>query len=109
MTTAFAHGRARRSNYRSRRLWEEAAALIFAVVVLIWTLTPIYNMIAVALEAHGDVFTNDLFPSKGCVALVSARSPQHRQDDRGRIPQPCRRSNSADVAPVERVRLELIK
>jgi multiple sugar transport system permease protein len=64
MTTALAHGRARRSNYRSRRRWEEAAALIFAVVVLIWTLTPIYNMIAVALEAHGDVFTNDLFPSK---------------------------------------------
>jgi len=64
MTTALAHGRARRSNYRSRCRWEEAAALIFAVVVLIWTLTPIYNMIAVALEAHGDVFTNDLFPSK---------------------------------------------
>jgi hypothetical protein len=28
---------------------------------------------------------NDLFSPKGRVALVSARSPQHRQDDRGRI------------------------
>jgi len=64
MTTALAHGGARRSNYRSRRRWQEAASLIFAVVVLIWTLTPIYNMIAVALQAHGDVFTNDIFPSK---------------------------------------------
>ena len=64
MTTALAHGRARRSNYRSRCRWEEAAALIFAVVVLIWTLTPIYNIVIVALESHGDVFTNDIWPSK---------------------------------------------
>jgi hypothetical protein len=44
---------------------------------------------------------NDLFPPKGRVALVSAGSPRHRQDDHVRIPQPCRRSNGADVAPVE--------
>ena len=24
------------------------------VVIVIWTLTPIYNMVAVALESHGD-------------------------------------------------------
>jgi multiple sugar transport system permease protein len=63
VTLALAHGRARR-NYRRRRLWQEAAALVFAVVVLIWTLTPIYNIISVALESHGDVFTNDVFPAK---------------------------------------------
>jgi len=64
VTLALTAGRASRPNYRNRRRWQEAAALAFAVVVLIWTLVPIYNMIAVSLEAHGDVFTNDIFPSK---------------------------------------------
>ena len=64
MTVALAQGPARRPNYRNRRRWQEAAALAFAVVVLIWTLTPIYNIVAVSLEAHGDVFTNDIFPAK---------------------------------------------
>ena len=62
MTLALTSGG--RPNYRNRRRWQEAAALSFAVVVLIWTLVPIYNIIAVSLEAHGDVFTNDIFPSK---------------------------------------------
>jgi multiple sugar transport system permease protein len=53
-----------RPNYRRRRNLREAWALAFAVVLLIWTLTPIYNIIAVALEPHGDVFTNDVFPAK---------------------------------------------
>jgi multiple sugar transport system permease protein len=64
VTLALSAGRASRPNYRNQRRWQEAAALAFAVVVLIWTLTPIYNIIAVSLEAHGDVFTNDVFPSK---------------------------------------------
>jgi len=64
VTIALTADRARRPNYRNRCRWQEAAALLFAVVVLIWTLTPIYNIIAVSLEAHGDVFTNDMFPSK---------------------------------------------
>jgi len=52
----------RRHNYRLRRNLTEAAALAFGLVLVVWTLTPIYNMVAVALEAHGDVFTNDVFP-----------------------------------------------
>ena len=64
MTLALTAGRASKPNYRNRRRWQEAAALLFAVVVLIWTLTPIYNIVAVSLESHGDVFTNDLFPAK---------------------------------------------
>ena len=54
---------ARRPNYRLRRKLGEAAALAFSIPVLIWTLTPIYNIIAVALEPRGDVFTNEVFPS----------------------------------------------
>jgi multiple sugar transport system permease protein len=54
---------AARPNYRARRILREAAALIFGLVILIWTLTPIYNIVMVALEPHGDVFTNDIWPA----------------------------------------------
>jgi multiple sugar transport system permease protein len=53
-----------RRRYRLRRNLTEAAALGLGVVIVIWTLTPIYNMVAVALESHGDVFTNDIWPAK---------------------------------------------
>ena len=51
-------------NYRLRRNLTEAAAMGFGVLIMIWTLVPIYNMVVVALEAHGDVFTNDIWPAK---------------------------------------------
>jgi len=54
----------RRPNYRLRRNLTEAAALAFGLVLVVWTLTPIYNMVAVSLEPHGDVFTNDIWPVK---------------------------------------------
>ena len=56
--------RQRRPNYRLRRNLAEAAALAVGIAVLIWTLAPIYNIVSVALEPHGDVFTNDLWPAK---------------------------------------------
>jgi len=56
--------RQRRPNYRLRRKLAEAAALAVGIAVLIWTLVPIYNIVSVALEPHGDVFTNDLWPAK---------------------------------------------
>src|ERR1700674_4194570 len=52
-----------RPRYRLRRNLGEAAALALGVVVLIWTLTPIYNIVMVALESHGDVFTNEVWPA----------------------------------------------
>jgi multiple sugar transport system permease protein len=54
----------RRRRYRLRRYLSEAAALVLAVLLLIWTLTPIYNIFLVSLEPHGDVFTNDIWPAK---------------------------------------------
>jgi multiple sugar transport system permease protein len=54
----------RRPNYRLRRKLTEAAALAFGLVLVVWTLTPLYNMVAVSLEPHGDVFTNDIWPAK---------------------------------------------
>src|ERR1700674_4846845 len=52
-----------RPRYRLRRNLGEAAALALGVVVLIWTLTPIYNIVMVALESRGDVFTNNIWPA----------------------------------------------
>jgi multiple sugar transport system permease protein len=62
--SAVGSARRRRPNYRLRRNLGEAAALAVGVAVLIWTLVPIYNIVIVALEPHGDVFTNDIWPSK---------------------------------------------
>ena len=66
MSAELAYGRPVRHQrrYRLRRNLTEAAALGLGVVIVIWTLTPIYNMVAVALESHGDVFTNDIWPAK---------------------------------------------
>ena len=62
--TAEGSARRRRPNYRLRRNLAEVAALAVGIAVLIWTLVPIYNILIVALEPHGDVFTNDIWPAK---------------------------------------------
>jgi multiple sugar transport system permease protein len=58
-----AHAPLRRPNYRLRRKLSEAAAAALGVVLVVWTLTPIYNMVFVSLQEHGDVFTNDIWPA----------------------------------------------
>jgi multiple sugar transport system permease protein len=62
-TLADAGSRRRSRRYRMRRNLSEAAALALGVVIVIWTLTPIYNMVMVSLESHGDVFTNEIWPA----------------------------------------------
>jgi multiple sugar transport system permease protein len=57
----------RRPRYRLRRNLTEAAALALAGVVLFWTLIPIYNIVIVALESRGDVFTNNIWPPQPSV------------------------------------------
>ena len=47
---------------RTMRRWKEAGALSIAVLLLVWTLIPIYNIFMVALESKGDVFTNTIWP-----------------------------------------------
>ena len=51
---------------RARRLrwWKEAGALGIAVLVLIWTLVPVYNIFMVSLELKGDVFTETIWPAR---------------------------------------------
>jgi len=54
--------RARRA--RRLRWWKEVGAIGIAVLVLIWTLVPVYNIFMVSLESKGDVFTETIFPAQ---------------------------------------------
>lgn len=54
--------RLRRIAQRQRMVGHAAAALL-SVIIMIWTFAPIYNMVMVALEPKGDVFSDRLFPA----------------------------------------------
>ena len=47
---------------RRRRRLIKVATLLISVVILVWTILPIYNMVMVALEAEGDVFGEHIWP-----------------------------------------------
>jgi len=47
---------------RRRRYLTNAGAAVVSAVLLVWTLTPIYNIIMVSLEAEGDVAVTHIFP-----------------------------------------------
>ena len=50
---------------RTARRWRyltNAGAAVLSAVLLVWTLTPIYNIIMVSFEAEGDVFSDHLWP-----------------------------------------------
>jgi multiple sugar transport system permease protein len=53
--------RMRRAARRWRYATNVGAALVSAVLLL-WTLTPIYNIIMVSLESEGDVAVTHIFP-----------------------------------------------
>ena len=50
-------------NYKRRKVLGEAAALGVALILIIWTLAPIYNIVMVALSSHNDVFSDRLWPA----------------------------------------------
>jgi multiple sugar transport system permease protein len=47
---------------RRRRDLTQVAAMAFGVLVVVWTILPLYNMVMVALESHNDVFTDAVVP-----------------------------------------------
>jgi len=52
---------------RAARRWRYAGnvgSAILGVLLLVWTLAPLYNMVMVAFEAEGDVFSDHLWPPK---------------------------------------------
>ena len=54
---------AARPNYKRRRVLSEVGALAVAVVLIIWTLAPLYNMVMVSLSSHSDVFSDRVWPA----------------------------------------------
>ena len=70
MSTALAHADTTRRGRRflRQRRWGEAAAVGLAVLLLVWTLVPIYNIFMVSLESKGDVFTSTIWPETPSVA-----------------------------------------
>ena len=50
---------------RAARRWRyltNAGAAVVSFFLLVWTIAPLYNMVEVALEAEGDVFSDHLWP-----------------------------------------------
>ena len=48
---------------RRQRYLSKALAAVLSVVVLIWTILPLYNIVMVSLEDNNDVFSDKLLPS----------------------------------------------
>jgi multiple sugar transport system permease protein len=59
--------RQKHRSMRLRRYLTNAAALVLAAVLAVWTLMPIYHMVMVALEPKGDVFSDHVWPTKPSV------------------------------------------
>ena len=51
-----------RPRLRRRRRWTKAGNMLLGIVLLIWTLIPIYNMFLIALSDDGDEFTGLAWP-----------------------------------------------
>jgi multiple sugar transport system permease protein len=59
--TSGSAGRMRRAARRRRQASNTALFLLYAVM-LVWTFTPIYNMVMIALEHEGDVYGSSIVP-----------------------------------------------
>ena len=47
---------------RRRRYLSNAGVLLLSVLIIVWSLAPIYNMVLISLEPEGDVFTDHIWP-----------------------------------------------
>ena len=56
----------RRPRYRLRRVLTEAGSVLLGVVLLIWSLLPVYNMLLIALDPEeGEIeFAGNLWPAE---------------------------------------------
>ena len=50
------------SAVRRRRYLTSAGTALLSLVIIVWTLAPIYNMVLISLEPEGDVFTEHIWP-----------------------------------------------
>ena len=51
-----------RQALRRRRYLSNAGVVVLSVMIVVWTITPIYNMVLISLEPEGDVFTDHIWP-----------------------------------------------
>jgi len=47
---------------RRRRWLGQAGVALLSVMLIVWSLAPIYNMVLISLEPEGDVFTDHIWP-----------------------------------------------
>ncbi len=47
---------------RYRRYLSRAGTIALSVVLVVWTILPLYNMVLISLEPEGDVFTDHIWP-----------------------------------------------
>jgi len=50
-------------HYRLQRYAVEGACMLLGFFIVVWSITPIYNMWLIALSRHGDIFSGELWPS----------------------------------------------
>jgi multiple sugar transport system permease protein len=62
LASASAPGERMRRAARRRGYLINAGAAILSVVLIAWTITPIYNIVMVSLQPHGDVFSDAVYP-----------------------------------------------
>ncbi len=48
--------------HRRRRLLAKSAAIVLGIILLIWTLLPVWNMTLMALDSDADEFTGSIWP-----------------------------------------------
>jgi multiple sugar transport system permease protein len=51
-----------RLHYRLQRYAVEAVCMVLGFAIVVWSITPIYNMWLIALNAHSDIFSGALWP-----------------------------------------------
>ena len=66
--SALAVGRKRRTERPQSDACSSTGQALIGIVILIWTLLPIYNMVEVALRPKDAVFSDDLFPAHPTLA-----------------------------------------
>jgi multiple sugar transport system permease protein len=52
----------RRPRYRLHRMLTMAASVTLGVVLVIWTVMPVYNMVLIALDQDGDEYSGNIWP-----------------------------------------------
>ncbi len=63
MSASVVSGRRRSKRfYRMQNYASEAICLLIGLVIVIWSLTPIYNMWTIALDSHEAIFSGTLWP-----------------------------------------------